>query len=97
MHEDKESANRKPLSIKDNLFAFRCKMCYKFLFLILTSGLFFPSCIMLLDGMVLLILNFWSFFDSICLNASAGRVAPGFGIGALEELDAEDEDVYASG
>ncbi|XAR63873.1 hypothetical protein NMG60_11024010 [Bertholletia excelsa] len=26
-----------------------------------------------------------------------GRVAPGFGIGALEELDAEDEDVYASG
>ncbi|KAK3040201.1 hypothetical protein RJ639_028913 [Escallonia herrerae] len=26
-----------------------------------------------------------------------GRTAPGFGIGALEELDAEDEDVYASG
>lgn len=25
------------------------------------------------------------------------RIAPGFGIGALEELDAEDEDVYASG
>ncbi|KAH7852238.1 hypothetical protein Vadar_022361 [Vaccinium darrowii] len=50
LHEDKESANRKPLSIKDNLFAFR-----------------------------------------------SGRVAPGFGIGALEELDAEDEDVYASG
>lgn len=24
-------------------------------------------------------------------------MAPGFGIGALEELDAEDEDVYASG
>ncbi|KAF7136331.1 hypothetical protein RHSIM_Rhsim08G0139200 [Rhododendron simsii] len=50
LHEDKELANRKPLSIKDNLFAFR-----------------------------------------------SGRVAPGFGIGALEELDAEDEDVYASG
>ncbi|KAK2986131.1 hypothetical protein RJ640_024680, partial [Escallonia rubra] len=26
-----------------------------------------------------------------------GRTGPGFGIGALEELDAEDEDVYASG
>ncbi|KAI8542092.1 hypothetical protein RHMOL_Rhmol08G0112100 [Rhododendron molle] len=50
LHEDKELANRKPLSIKDNLFAFR-----------------------------------------------SGRVAPGFGIGALEELDAKDEDVYASG
>lgn len=29
--------------------------------------------------------------------SSAGKVAPGFGIGALEELDTEDEDVYASG
>ncbi|XP_021905487.1 G patch domain-containing protein TGH [Carica papaya] len=28
---------------------------------------------------------------------NSGKVAPGFGIGALEELDAEDEDVYASG
>lgn len=28
---------------------------------------------------------------------SAGNIAPGFGIGALEDLDAEDEDVYASG
>ncbi|XP_027126391.2 G patch domain-containing protein TGH [Coffea arabica] len=27
----------------------------------------------------------------------SGRVAPGFGIGALEDYDAEDEDVYASG
>lgn len=27
----------------------------------------------------------------------SGRIAPGFGIGALEELDVEDEDVYASG
>ncbi|RDY05564.1 G patch domain-containing protein TGH [Mucuna pruriens] len=27
----------------------------------------------------------------------AGKAAPGFGIGALEELDAEDEDVYATG
>ncbi|CAH9143880.1 unnamed protein product [Cuscuta epithymum] len=27
----------------------------------------------------------------------SGKVAPGFGIGALEELDVEDEDVYASG
>lgn len=35
--------------------------------------------------------------NAICLNASAGRVAPGFGVGALEELDAEDEDVYGSG
>lgn len=31
------------------------------------------------------------------MNSTAGNVAPGFGIGALEELDAEDEDVYASG
>lgn len=29
--------------------------------------------------------------------SSAGKVAPGFGIGALEEYDAEDEDVFASG
>lgn len=29
--------------------------------------------------------------------SSAGKVAPGFGIGALEELDVEDEDIYASG
>ncbi|KAF8389834.1 hypothetical protein HHK36_024353 [Tetracentron sinense] len=27
----------------------------------------------------------------------SGKAAPGFGIGALEELDAEDEDIYASG
>nr|GMC60219.1 G patch domain-containing protein TGH [Ipomoea batatas] len=27
----------------------------------------------------------------------SGRVAPGFGIGALEDLDVEDEDVYTSG
>ncbi|XP_010265340.1 PREDICTED: G patch domain-containing protein TGH [Nelumbo nucifera] len=27
----------------------------------------------------------------------SGKVAPGFGIGALEELDVEDEDIYASG
>ncbi|CAN4086190.1 unnamed protein product [Withania somnifera] len=27
----------------------------------------------------------------------SGRVAPGFGVGALEDLDVEDEDVYASG
>lgn len=31
------------------------------------------------------------------MNVPAGKVAPGFGIGALEELDDEDEDVYASG
>lgn len=31
------------------------------------------------------------------MHSSAGRVAPGFGIGALEELDVEDEDVYAPG
>lgn len=31
------------------------------------------------------------------MNLSAGRVAPGFGIGALEDLDVEDEDVYAPG
>ncbi|KAJ4960699.1 hypothetical protein NE237_020609 [Protea cynaroides] len=32
------------------------------------------------------------------LSASkSGKMAPGFGIGALEELDVEDEDIYASG
>ncbi|RXH96500.1 hypothetical protein DVH24_009004 [Malus domestica] len=30
-------------------------------------------------------------------SENRGKVAPGFGIGALEELDAEDEDVYNSG
>lgn len=29
--------------------------------------------------------------------SKSGKVAPGFGIGALEELDVEDEDVYAPG
>ncbi|KAL6909762.1 hypothetical protein ACP4OV_001421 [Aristida adscensionis] len=31
------------------------------------------------------------------VQSSAGHYAPGFGIGALEELDVEDEDIYASG
>nr|CAB3467990.1 unnamed protein product [Digitaria exilis] len=31
------------------------------------------------------------------VQSSAGNYAPGFGIGALEELDVEDEDIYASG
>ncbi|KAL8170573.1 hypothetical protein V2J09_022377 [Rumex salicifolius] len=31
------------------------------------------------------------------LSSRSGRLAPGFGIGALEELDVEDEDVYSSG
>lgn len=35
--------------------------------------------------------------DLIGLIISAGNVAPGIGIGALEELDVEDEDVYGSG
>ncbi|GAB4845321.1 hypothetical protein Ancab_038729 [Ancistrocladus abbreviatus] len=30
-------------------------------------------------------------------SSKSGKVAPGFGIGALEELDIEDEDVYGSG
>ncbi|KAH7682713.1 G patch domain-containing protein 1 [Dioscorea alata] len=29
--------------------------------------------------------------------SNSGKYAPGFGIGALEELDVEDEDIYASG
>lgn len=29
--------------------------------------------------------------------SNSGKAAPGFGIGALEEYDAEDEDIYASG
>ncbi|KAG9450029.1 hypothetical protein H6P81_009994 [Aristolochia fimbriata] len=29
--------------------------------------------------------------------SNSGKIAPGFGIGALEELDVEDEDIYASG
>lgn len=32
---------------------------------------------------------------NLCLPAR--RLAPGFGIGALEEPDVEDEDIYASG
>lgn len=36
------------------------------------------------------------YFYIVNLNIP-GKTAPGFGIGALEELDAEDEDVYASG
>lgn len=31
------------------------------------------------------------------LLSNSGQYAPGFGIGALEELDVEDEDIYASG
>ncbi|XP_072984098.1 G patch domain-containing protein TGH homolog isoform X2 [Typha latifolia] len=31
------------------------------------------------------------------LMSNSGKYAPGFGIGALEELDIEDEDIYASG
>ncbi|WJX90160.1 hypothetical protein P8452_72087 [Trifolium repens] len=34
--------------------------------------------------------------DSL-FGLKSGKIAPGFGIGALEELDAEDEDVYATG
>ncbi|KAK7292125.1 hypothetical protein RIF29_07838 [Crotalaria pallida] len=34
--------------------------------------------------------------DSL-FGLKSGKSAPGFGIGALEELDAEDEDVYATG
>ena len=33
----------------------------------------------------------------LAVQSSAGHYAPGFGIGALEELDVEDEDIYASG
>ncbi|CAM8933936.1 unnamed protein product [Rhodiola kirilowii] len=50
LNRDRGRDRRKPLSIKDSLFA-----------------------------------------------SNSGKVAPGFGIGALEELDAEDDDVYASG
>ncbi|WVZ62848.1 hypothetical protein U9M48_012543 [Paspalum notatum var. saurae] len=31
------------------------------------------------------------------LKSNSGQYAPGFGIGALEDLDVEDEDIYASG
>ncbi|GLT76532.1 hypothetical protein SLA2020_481850 [Shorea laevis] len=34
--------------------------------------------------------------DSL-FGSKSGKAAPGFGIGALEEFDAEDEDIYASG
>ena len=33
----------------------------------------------------------------LAVQSSAGHYAPRFGIGALEELDVEDEDIYASG
>jgi G patch domain-containing protein 1 len=35
--------------------------------------------------------------SNLLVQSSAGQYAPGFGIGALEELDVEDEDIYASG
>ncbi|KAE8672566.1 G patch domain-containing protein TGH [Hibiscus syriacus] len=38
-----------------------------------------------------------SLFGSKFNSTPAGKAAPGFGIGALEEYDVEDEDVYASG
>lgn len=44
--------------------------------------------------------NLLYIFNSIKLiryDLSAGKVASGFGIGALEEYDAEDEDIYAAG
>ncbi|KAL6532037.1 hypothetical protein OROGR_014007 [Orobanche gracilis] len=34
--------------------------------------------------------------ESHCSLAIKGKIGPGFGIGALEDLDAEDEDVYGS-
>ncbi|CAL5198514.1 unnamed protein product [Lathyrus oleraceus] len=40
--------------------------------------------------------NNFSKRDSL-FGFKSGKAAPGFGIGALEELDAEDEDVYATG
>jgi hypothetical protein len=43
-------------------------------------------------------LNIWKKKRSYLLfGSSAGQYAPGFGIGALEELGVEDEDIYASG
>ncbi|KAL6604879.1 hypothetical protein ACP70R_042823 [Stipagrostis hirtigluma subsp. patula] len=44
----------------------------------------------------LLISNFFKIIYQE-VKSSAGHYAPGFGIGALEELDVEDEDIYASG
>lgn len=40
---------------------------------------------------------FYMRFWIINFYVSAERIASGFGIGALEELDVEDEDVYTSG
>lgn len=33
----------------------------------------------------------------LIINIISGKMAPGFGIGALEDLDAEDEDIYDTG
>ena len=42
-------------------------------------------------------LSTFSLIQLITFYSSAGKAAPGFGIGALEEYDVEDEDVYAAG
>ena len=92
----KETGNSKAYSTKDNLFGFKCKIYYLtsrlnmfFLAIVLTAASVSDFCF---NGFPVL-----RFIWPIKLNSSAGNVAPGFGIGALEEFDAEDEDVYASG
>jgi hypothetical protein len=38
-----------------------------------------------------------SHWSLACLHVAAGRMGSGFGIGALEDLGEEDEDVYSQG
>lgn len=98
MSGKRETGSRKGYLTKDNLFGSKCKIYY------LINCLNMSLLAMVLKLCLSLILLFcfhgflvFTYIWPIKLNSSAGNVAPGFGIGALEEFDAEDEDVYAAG
>lgn len=74
--------------MKDNLFAFKGKSSYVIQYF---SNFF---CLYMLSSLAS---SFQELYFCIVNLNIPGKTAPGFGIGALEELDAEDEDVYASG
>lgn len=61
-----------------------------------------PSVIFIFNGrLFLLALNLVKHQESrvanFCSLLTAGKLASGFGIGALEEYGVEDEDIYSSG
>jgi len=79
--EKKDIVIRKPFSSKHEPAASKCKISLCHL----TSFVRFKSC------------HLTEVANISNLHLPARRLAPGFGIGALEELDVEDEDIYASG